>query len=186
MPPEPASFSIDPIDVVDTANSPHSLLQHGIPEQPPEPLSLVVDLAEVEDGVDLNESIPEIPPEPVSLSLELVEVDETPRSTTGRRDTLSHTDLEIPPEPLSIVIDLTESDDVLETWNGALAEVPPDPVSFSINLVDAPMGSQSFVMRCSLARKPRLLTGCGCFDRAPPDAVFSSVYRLESTQRGPR
>ena len=106
---------------------------------------MAVDLAEVEDGVDLNESIPEIPPEPVSLSLELVEVDETPRSTTGRRDTLSHTDLEILPEPLSIVIDLTESDDVLETWNGALAEVPPDPVSFSINLVDAPMGSQSFV-----------------------------------------
>ena len=96
----------------------------------------------MEDGGDSNESIPEIPPEPVSLSLELVEVDETVGSITGGRDMLLHAGPEIPPEPLSIVVDLTESDDVSEAWNETLPEVPPDPVSFSGDVVEEPTSAE--------------------------------------------
>ena len=100
----------------------------------------MVDLTEVDDGEDLNDSIPEIPPEPVSLFLALVEVDETAGSTTGGHDMPPHTgDPEIPPEPLSIAVELTEYDDVSESWNESPPEVPPDPVSFSVDLAGAPM-----------------------------------------------
>lgn len=143
IPPKRVPFSVrGPSEAAETVTSAGAIQRHLTPEQPPKVKSFK-DLTEVEQVVHPNEGIPEIAPEPVSLSIELVEVDEIVGSTGGH-DIPSHAPPEIPPEPLSIVVDLTDSGDVLESWND-VPEVPPNPVSFSIDLVEAPIGSQSLI-----------------------------------------